>query len=377
MRTKRTDIFGEIFTPPELAQEMLSSLPLNFWKDPTNTIIDNSCGKGVFLDECYKILVQHHQHEHIVKNMLYGCDIQQDNIDATRELTCITHLECADALTFDYWDNKKFSLVVGNPPYNSPKNVNKKGNRCNPLWISFTELAVKELVKENGYLLYVHPPLYRKVGHKLWDSLNEKHFEEIHMFSQEKSSEIFNCGTKTDWYLWKNSRSKFNTSVVDERGNYITLDLTDKNFLPNHSINQVYELFSGKTDVIYDCSYHHYTHKLSEVETEEYCYPCVYLINNKGVEFRWSSYNDKGHFGVSKVIVSMGTGKAILDWEGQYGMCEISFGIPISSKEEGEKLVDYFSTEYFQNILQAIKWKLVQIDYKTFSYFNKKIVLEK
>jgi hypothetical protein len=370
----RIDTFGEVMTPKPLALQMLASIPLDFWKNPSIKILENSCGKGIFLTLIYDIFIQYHSREHILNNMLYACDIQQDNVDKTKSKLPLKHIECVDALNFDYWE-EQFNLVIGNPPYNKPKK-DKKGNNCNPLWITFTELAVNKLVKEDGYLLYVHPPLYRKIGHKLWNLMNSKHFQEIHMFSMEKSSELFKAKTKVDWYLWKNTSIKTDTTIVDERNYICCLNLIDKAFLPNHSLDDVYKVFSGECEVIYNCAYHHYTHKdyMSEVKTDTHIYPCVYLINNRGVEYYWSSRNDRGHFGIKKVIMSMGTGKAILDYSGEFGMCEISFGIPISNKEEGEKLIAYFASESFKNILSAVKWKTVQIDYKLFRKLNKNLL---
>jgi Fe-S cluster biosynthesis and repair protein YggX len=363
------DQFGEVFTPLSLVDEMLDTIPITFWSDPTKRIIDNSCGEGVFLIAIKNRLLKYHTEEHILSNMLYGIDIQEKNIIKTREKLSCKHLVCADALQFDHW-GKKFDLVVGNPPYNKAK-TGKKGNVCNPLWCDFVSLAINTLLSEKGYLLFVHPPLYRKVGHKLWEIMKNGSFKKITILSTNISSKIFNCMTKVDWYLWQNNIHE-KTIIIDEKQLTSEIDLKDKSFLPNFNIFQVYENFNSNQEIIYNCNYHHYTHKdyLSVIETNEYKYPCVYLINKKGVTYYYSKRNDLGHFGVPKVIISMGTGLAILDKDGKYGMCEISFGIPIKNESEGTKLVEKINSSEFQKLLLACKWKTVQIDYKLFKYLN-------
>ena len=41
--------FGEVFTPPELVNEILDNLPKDLWNDPSKTWLDNSAGAGAFL----------------------------------------------------------------------------------------------------------------------------------------------------------------------------------------------------------------------------------------------------------------------------------------------------------------------------------------
>ena len=77
---KRVKKFGEVFTPPELVNEILDHLPKNIWKDPNKKWIDPTCGDGVFMIEMKKRLLQYHKLSYILNNMLYGVDIQEDNV---------------------------------------------------------------------------------------------------------------------------------------------------------------------------------------------------------------------------------------------------------------------------------------------------------
>jgi len=46
---ERKKTLGEVFTPIELVEELLSQLPDTVWQDASKTFLDNSCGNGNFL----------------------------------------------------------------------------------------------------------------------------------------------------------------------------------------------------------------------------------------------------------------------------------------------------------------------------------------
>lgn len=48
----------EVFTPPEIANEMLDLLPQEIWSNPDITFFDPACKSGVFLRECAKRLIE-------------------------------------------------------------------------------------------------------------------------------------------------------------------------------------------------------------------------------------------------------------------------------------------------------------------------------
>jgi hypothetical protein len=108
---------------------------------------------------------------------------------------------------------------------------------------------------------------------------------------------------------------------------------------------------------------------VNENKTNEYRHPCVYLANKKGVIYYYAK-STPVHFGVPKVIIPMGSFVPILDSNGEYGMCEVTFAIPISSATEGKEIMRAFDTEKFNNILSACKWKTFQLDWRLFKYLN-------
>ena len=76
----------EVFTPPELANQMLDLLPEEIWRDPDATFLDPACKSGVFLREIAKRLIigleeeypdLQERLEHIFKKQLYGIAITE------------------------------------------------------------------------------------------------------------------------------------------------------------------------------------------------------------------------------------------------------------------------------------------------------------
>lgn len=366
---KRVRRFGEVFTPDWLVNEMLDTLPEEVWKNPNLKWLDNSCGTGNFLVEIQKRLRKYHG-ESQLKNMIYGVDIQSDNVITTKERLGEGYsVACFDALEFDYWD-MKFDVIVGNPPYNKDKG-NKKGNTCNPLWPDFVNKSIDYLA-DSGYLLLIHPPLWRKPDHKIFKLFSDYQLLHIKMFGIEEGMKIFNCGTKVDYYCLQKTKPTKNTIIIDETGKSYSIDVSKHHFIPNHSIDEVYSVFGNikSSGVIYGCQYHHYSSKLvNENKTNEYRHPCVYLANKKGVIYYYAK-STPVHFGVPKVIIPMGSFVPILDSNGEYGMCEVTFAIPISSATEGKEIMRAFDTEKFNNILSACKWKTFQLDWRLFKYLN-------
>ena len=51
-------------------------------------------------------------------------------------------------------------------------------------------------------------------------------------------------------------------------------------------------------------------------------------------------------------------------------MSQLTFGIPITSKKQGDDIVNAINTDAFKEIIKATKWGAFQTDYKMFKYFK-------
>lgn len=104
----------EVFTPPELVNQMLDMLPEELWSDPDATFLDPACKSGVFLREIAKRLIKglaeeipdlEERLEHIYKKQLYGI--------ACTELTSLLSRR---SLYCSKWPNSNYSVVKFDNP---------------------------------------------------------------------------------------------------------------------------------------------------------------------------------------------------------------------------------------------------------------------
>lgn len=125
-RTKqRIKITGEVFTPPQLVDEMLSKLPEHMW-EPHRTFIDNSAGDGNIIVRVISWKVSKGSTVEQALSTTYAVELMEDNVRRMKErvLETVENLDttihtidearkkyghiveknivCHDALTYDY-----------------------------------------------------------------------------------------------------------------------------------------------------------------------------------------------------------------------------------------------------------------------------------
>ena len=118
-RSKRRKQTAEVFTPPELVNEMLDKLPSEVWAEE-KTFCDPAAGNGNFLVEVYRRKVETHHHDPLAALItIYGVELMEDNVAELRDRMLSLALEyglsrddairvlnknivCHDALTYDF-----------------------------------------------------------------------------------------------------------------------------------------------------------------------------------------------------------------------------------------------------------------------------------
>lgn len=123
----------EVFTPPQLANQILDLLPTNLWRDETAKFLDPGCKSGVFLREIAKRLdkgleaqIPNRQERlnHIFKNQLFGIA----TTDLTAQLSRRS-VYCSKAANGKYSVSEAFDNPEGNIRFGRVEHAWGKG-RC-------------------------------------------------------------------------------------------------------------------------------------------------------------------------------------------------------------------------------------------------------
>lgn len=265
----------EVFTPPEVANQMLDLLPEELWSDPDATFLDPACKSGVFLREIAKRLIDgleeefpslEERLEHIFKKQLYGMAITEltsllsrrsvycskyptsvysvvrfDNPEGNIDFKRIDHkwyggrcLACGAsqkeyeresvleqyAYEFIHLDdpnevwNMKFDVIVGNPPYQL-SDGGGEGASAIPLYHRFIEKSIK---LNPRYLTMIVPARWYSGGKGLDDfrdkMLHDQRISVIHDFPEtDMCFPGINIRGGVCYFLWERDHEGHTTVV--------------------------------------------------------------------------------------------------------------------------------------------------------------------
>lgn len=403
IRTTEKDKFGEVFTPIHLIEELLNALPKNVWSNPNLRWLDPAAGVGNFglliyfrlmKGLAHKIPDQKSRSEHILKNMLFQIELNSENASKIYHLFGAKNkniysgsflqagLGSPNEEMFKQFGEKKFDIIIGNPPYQkSMESHEKRGTNAGrqTLWDKFI-VAGFSILNKNGYLAFITPNSWRglgKLGH-LWDILKQKSILYLHIYGMQEGIKQFGASTRFDLFVIQNAENKdgkYKTTVIDEIGGHHHMELARWPFFPNYAYKQIREILTTPDKglkVMYDTNYHtQHTNEMRSEKTKEFKYPVVHAITKKGLGFWYSNTNKKGHFGIPKVLLNFNQFQyPYNDYKGHYGMSQLTFGLPIKSKREGAAIVRAINSEYFKTIIKATKWGAFQTDWRMFKYFK-------
>jgi len=396
--------FGEVMTPISLVEDMLDKLPKEVWSNPELKWLDNCNGVGIFPCVVVERLMdglsdwekdEEKRYRHIMENMIYVAELQPKNMflylcgfDPYDEYVLNIYTgsfldESFDNHMRDVWGVDKFDIIVGNPPYNDNQNAKGKRGGGSTLWDKFVIKSLNYTLKENGLLTYVHPTLWRKPQSERSSSrevsslMMNKQIHYLEMHNSKDGMKIFNAGTRYDFYILENTLIYKRTIINGEDRKDISIDLSGYNFIPNSGLLLFNKLLQfnniEKCYIVYNVS-NYETRKcwVSDKEDDIFRYKLVHSTPKSSTRYKYSSRNDKGHFGISKVIFGEGgINDVIIDMKGEYGMTQGAMALKVESFEEAVNIRKALLSHKFSEFLKTVMWSNFQIDWRLFLYLKK------
>jgi len=388
--------FGEIMTPiKELALpmvELVDKYDEEFWKNPNHKVLDSSAGLGTFLILCAGKFMNglkefepdiEKRFKYIVENCLYYGELQSRNvflwlclIDPNDEYLTNTYFgsfldDDFDKHMKDVWKLDNFNLIIQNPPYQSSTSG---GNGARDLWDKFVYKST-DLLKSDGHMIFVHPSKWRSPEHKCLKMFKKYNLKFLEIHSDSDGSKVFGANTRYDFYCLQKSEYEGVTKIVDELGEEHNINIMKWEWIPNYNFKLISRIISDENvlNVIYSRGMYGNDKKwMSKEKTEKNNLPCVYgMYKDYTCSYRYSS-EDKGHFGISKVILGLGRYLyPLIDINGEFGIMNNAFALPITSLEEGINIKNAIESEKFKEIIKSTKWSNFQVNWKMFKSFKK------
>ena len=393
---------GQVFTPFEIIEYMVNTFEkqynknnkIKLFEDENIKWLDNSVGCGNFMLYIYyklliglKIKIPNfiNRKRHILENMLYMVDIDEKTINKCKEIFNNSkykmNIQCGNSITLNYKDTflcDKYDIIIGNPPYqkNNNKNNRARGGINNNLYLDFINFNL-ELLKHNGYLVYIHPQNWRKIDEPILNKFLNRNL--IHLSLNYGSRLFKTVSVNTDFYILKNNTTiKLETDIInyDDKNNIISqinINIPKINFLPNiitenliNIINKINTYGENRICLINsDC--HKVRKHVNKGKTEIFKYA---LYNTSGNPYLYFSSRPHKDQYKNKIIMSCsGKLKPFYD-EGTLGTTQDSMYFLVNNKKEGLFLVNILNSSLYTYLLKVCSWSNFRNEPKLLSYLK-------
>lgn len=389
--------YGEIHTPYRFIQTMLSIIPEELAKNKDCKWLDAGAGRGNFsvclfialFNSLVDIIPDPYERKtHIINNMIYMVELNEDNIVHLRE----KFGENANIYHEDYteWNTElKFDFIIGNPPYNCegikkvPTNtITHKKKDGKTIWPYFIKKNIS-LLKENGMMTVVIPSIWLKPDKAgIYDLLLKYKIEKLTALNASAIMKMFNYQVQTPlcYFLLTKRENKGKIELYDnQKRDYIEFKLREKIPIPlcfASIVNKFLKLADqyGTINVIKTN-----TPKKDTVLKDIFSLDCPFrnvhttIIDKKTkcpeLQFKYSSeplsYQDK-----PKIIMAHKMyGFPYVDKEGLYGISSRdNYIIKRNSVYELELLKEFLSTHLILFLFETTRYRMRYLEKYVFEY---------
>lgn len=269
VKSKEKELFGEVFTPSNVINDMFDKLDEIYKKNNNKSIftektfkwLDPASGVGNYSMILFNRLMKglelviknkNERQKHIIKNMIYMIEINNTNVKITKKIfgtncniSCSDFIQQSSKWIKDFNNNSTFNIIMGNPPYNSIA-VGNKGEKN--LDDKFIISSLNYLKDNDSYLTFITKTHWRAFTSGIPELLSNKTIEYIKTY--DFNNNPFKENVLTNFFIIRNKVT--NTKTIFEFNN-----ITNKGkFLNNMSIYFLYRqylIYLKKLTLKYGC----------------------------------------------------------------------------------------------------------------------------
>ena len=381
-------------TPIDCISEMISKIPDELWRKNDLKILDPCCGNGNFSIPILFELLKYHDKQTILEQMLEFNDINESRLENVRSVFCSEKYKLQitnhDFIMFD--NEKKYDLIVANPPYAKILENGKRASKNHNLIKDFIEKALSQL-KPEGYILFITPDNWmsyadRNVLIELITSL-----QIIHLDIHSAKKYFKKIGSSFTWYIIQNRPfyKNINVSGIWKKEAYLSSVLSKQRKYIPLLYNQIVQNILSKTvdnkdlkkfDIKTSSDLHKYTKKqfIQDFQDDIYKHKLIHTPKQTVYASRAHKYQE----GYKVFISTTDKYKVFVD---NCGMTQSIVFIMCKNKEEAEKYKFILEHPLYVFINNICRWgnfnniRILQsfpipaIDYngdheKIYKYFN-------
>jgi len=350
-------------TPIDCIVEMISKIPEDLWKMPELSILDACCGNGNFHIPILYELLKIHDKRKILEEILEFNDINEERLKNVRHVFCgdkyKLKIRNEDFMNFN--GDKKYDLIVANPPYAKLLENGKRASKNHNLIKDFIEKALS-LLKPNGYLLFITPDNWMSYADRnlLIEIITS--LQIIHLDIHTAKKYFKKIGSSFTWYIIQNcpfykdinisgiwKKKYYNSSVISIKRKYIPLLYNQiiQNILSKTIDNPELRKFDIKTS----SDLHKYTKAkfISDIQTDIYKYKLIHTPS----QTVYSSRPHKFQEGYKVFISTTDKYNVFID---NCGMTQSIVFMLCSNEEEAKKYLEILKHPLYLFINNICRW---------------------